>query len=124
MEILTVMIERAKVDKEYADIIAGIFEGTYPSHKALNIPFILKSILQGGIYLGTQSMHQLAKGPTGYVAAGSGHSAPIQRQAAPRSSETSPLVLLTVDEAGYFIDILMYFTGRQRFSCTVTPWHW
>jgi geranylgeranyl reductase family protein len=70
MEILTVMIERAKVDKEYADIIAGIFEGTYPSHKALNIPFILKSIVQGGIYLGTESMRQLAQGPAAWMEKG------------------------------------------------------
>ncbi len=48
MAILTVMIARAKEDKHYADIIAGIFEGTYPSHKALTASFILKSLRQGG----------------------------------------------------------------------------
>lgn len=48
MQILTVLIARAKEDKEYADIIAGIFEGTYPSYKALTVPFILKSLKQGG----------------------------------------------------------------------------
>lgn len=49
MQILSVLIARAKQDKAYADIIAGIFEGTYPSYKALTIPFILKSLKQGGI---------------------------------------------------------------------------
>ncbi len=52
MAILTLMISRAKQDKKYADIIAGIFEGTYPSHKALTPSFILKSLLQGGKDLG------------------------------------------------------------------------
>lgn len=52
MLILTVMISRAKQDKEYADIIAGIFEGTYPSYKALAPSFILKSLLQGGKDIG------------------------------------------------------------------------
>jgi geranylgeranyl reductase family protein len=52
MTILEVMIARAKGDKAYADIIAGIFEGTYPSFKALNAPFILKSLKQGASELG------------------------------------------------------------------------
>ncbi len=52
MQILTVMIERAKEDKEYAAIIAGIFEGTYPSYKALTASFILKTLKQGGIEVG------------------------------------------------------------------------
>ena len=52
MTILTVMIERAKTDKQYADIVAGIFEGTYPSYKALTGDFIIKSLKQGGIEIG------------------------------------------------------------------------
>ncbi|MGG9960479.1 geranylgeranyl reductase family protein [Ferruginibacter sp. SUN106] len=48
MKLLSVIISCAKEDKNYADTIAGIFEGTYPSHKALNSAFILKSITQGG----------------------------------------------------------------------------
>lgn len=47
MKILEVMIARAKDDAHYASIIAGIFEGTYPSYKALNASFILKSLKQG-----------------------------------------------------------------------------
>src|SRR5690606_33918890 len=45
--ILEVMIARAKEDKKYADTIAGIFEGTYPSYSALNSAFIFKSVSQG-----------------------------------------------------------------------------
>lgn len=48
ISILEIIIAQAKEDKTYADTIAGIFEGTYPSYKALNLPFILKSIKQGG----------------------------------------------------------------------------
>lgn len=59
MQILSVVIARAKEDKEYADIIAGIFEGTYPSYKALNLPFILKSLKQGGIEAGKAVEYQL-----------------------------------------------------------------
>jgi menaquinone-9 beta-reductase len=51
---LSVMIAQAKEDKVYADTIAGIFEGTYPTYKALNLPFILKSFKQGGNELGNR----------------------------------------------------------------------
>lgn len=53
MTILEVMIARARQDKAYADTIAGIFEGTYPSYKALNASFILKSLKQGASELGS-----------------------------------------------------------------------
>lgn len=49
MAILTVMISRAKKDPEYAATIAGIFEGTYPSYNALTLPFIIKSLEEGGV---------------------------------------------------------------------------
>ena len=52
MTMLKIMVSRAKEDKNYADIIAGIFEGTYPSHKALTPSFIIKSLLQGGKEMG------------------------------------------------------------------------
>ncbi|WP_452224440.1 geranylgeranyl reductase family protein [Lacinutrix chionoecetis] len=61
MTILTVMIERAKEDKDYADIIAGVFEGTYPSYKALTPSFILKSLKQGGIEIGKSLTNSLKK---------------------------------------------------------------
>lgn len=59
MQILTVLIARAKEDKAYADIIAGIFEGTYPSYKALTLPFILKSLKQGGVEISKSLNHNL-----------------------------------------------------------------
>lgn len=49
MTILSILISRAKKDTEYASIIAGIFEGTYPSYNALTLPFIIKSLEEGGI---------------------------------------------------------------------------
>lgn len=52
MTILSVMIARAKKDPEYASIIAGIFEGTYPSYDALTLPFIIKSLEEGSIEVG------------------------------------------------------------------------
>ena len=51
MNVLDILISRAKKDKVYADIIAGIFEGTYPSYKALHASFILKSMKEGGLAL-------------------------------------------------------------------------
>lgn len=52
MTILSVIISRAKKDPEYAATIAGIFEGTYPSYNALTLPFIIKSLEEGGIEAG------------------------------------------------------------------------
>ncbi len=49
MMILSILISRAKKDPEYASIIAGIFEGTYPSYDALTLPFIIKSLEEAGI---------------------------------------------------------------------------
>jgi hypothetical protein len=63
IEIISVLIKRAKNDKAYADIIAGIFEGSYPSYKALTIEFILKSLLQGGVHIGELAANTIAKGP-------------------------------------------------------------
>ncbi len=52
MSLLELIIKEAKADKAYADTIAGIFEGTYPSYKAMNLSFILKSVQQGIFGLG------------------------------------------------------------------------
>ena len=69
MTILSVMISRAKEDPAYADIIAGIFEGTYPSHKALNLSFILKSLLQGGKDMG-KNLTQFINNPAAMMDSG------------------------------------------------------
>ncbi len=63
MEIMIVLIARAKVDKSYAHIIASIFEGTYPSYKALTPAFIGKSILQGGLHVGINTATGMLQGP-------------------------------------------------------------
>lgn len=70
MKILSVMISRAKEDKEYADIIAGIFEGTYPSQKALNLNFILKSLLQGGKDIASAAITDLVNNPASLIESG------------------------------------------------------
>jgi hypothetical protein len=63
MEILLILFQRAKVDKDYADIIAGIFDGTLPSYKALKISFILKTILQGSMHIALHASAGILKGP-------------------------------------------------------------
>lgn len=64
MSILEIMIARAKKDKDYADIIAGIFEGTYPSYTALTVPFIFKSLKEGSRTL-TGNILKYLKSPEG-----------------------------------------------------------
>ncbi len=60
MGLLEVIIAEAKEDKVYADSIAGIFEGTYPSYKALNLSFILKSVKQGVNGLGNSFVKNIS----------------------------------------------------------------
>jgi hypothetical protein len=67
MEILLILFQRAKSDKHYADIIAGIFDGTLPSYKALNLSFIIKSILQGGVHIGLNTSAAILKGPESWI---------------------------------------------------------
>ena len=66
MEVLKIVFERAKVDKEYAAVIAGIFDGTLPSYKALSPSFLLKSVLQGGLYAGTATANNIMQGPASW----------------------------------------------------------
>lgn len=67
MEILKIVFERAKTDKEYAAIIGGIFDGSLPSYQALKPTFILKSILQGAIHFGTQAAGNVVEGPATWI---------------------------------------------------------
>ncbi len=64
MAILSIMIARSKKDREYAATIAGIFEGTYPSHKALTASFILKTLKEGGIEVGNNLEESIRKPET------------------------------------------------------------
>ena len=52
IRVLTSMIAQARDDGAYADTIAGVFEGTYPSYKAVSLSFILKSLKQFGLEAG------------------------------------------------------------------------
>jgi geranylgeranyl reductase family protein len=63
MEVLKILFERAKDDKQYAAVIGGIFDGTLPSYKALNPTFILKSLLQGTIHFGLNTASGILQGP-------------------------------------------------------------
>lgn len=67
MEVLNILIARARGDNRYADTIAGIFEGNYPSYKALEIPFLAKSLLQGVQYVGQGVVGGLAAGPRNWI---------------------------------------------------------
>jgi menaquinone-9 beta-reductase len=69
MEFMKVCIARAKVDPSYASIIAGIFEGSYPSYKALELKFLLKSLLQTTRHVGGVTGESLLQGPDGWLQA-------------------------------------------------------
>ncbi len=51
MTLLEVLIARSKADQGFAEIVAGIFEGTYPSYKALRPDFVAKVLYQAGLDL-------------------------------------------------------------------------
>jgi geranylgeranyl reductase family protein len=70
MEIIGILIERAKTDPSYAGIIAGIFEGSYPSYKALSPDFIVKSVLQACIHTGSFAAETIGKGPAHCLSTG------------------------------------------------------
>ena len=67
MKILSVMISRSKEDAAYADIIAGIFAGNYPSQKALNANFIFKSLFQGGKDIASQTINDFVHNPMSII---------------------------------------------------------
>ena len=67
MQILEVMISRCKEDKEYADTVAGIFEGTYPSYKALNSKFIINSVLQAAKDIGGKAIADMITNPSNII---------------------------------------------------------
>ncbi len=70
MEILKIFFERSREDKDYAAVIAGIFDGTLPSFKALDPVFILKSFLQGGVHFASNAGSDLLQGPAHWVQKG------------------------------------------------------
>lgn len=70
MEILRILFDKAKDDKEYANIIGGIFDGTLPSYKALDPDFIIKSLVHGGVHIGLKTMEGIMKGPAHWIQEG------------------------------------------------------
>lgn len=48
MSFLKILIGRCKEDPKFAGTVAGIFEGTYPSYKAMDAEFIMKILMQAG----------------------------------------------------------------------------
>lgn len=67
MEILKIFFECSREDKAYAAVIAGIFDGTLPSYKALAPSFILKSFLQGGVHFTSSAAADLLQGPSRWL---------------------------------------------------------
>ncbi|MFD1163374.1 NAD(P)/FAD-dependent oxidoreductase [Hwangdonia seohaensis] len=70
MSFLKILIARCKEDPKFAGTIAGIFEGTYPSYKALRAEFILKIAMQAGIDANSYILNR-ANQPAQFVKDGS-----------------------------------------------------
>lgn len=67
MQLLRILVEGAKVDRQYAEISGGILAGMYPANKAIQPGFILNTMLHGAIDVGVRSARGLAKGPKHWV---------------------------------------------------------
>lgn len=67
MELLRILVARAKIDEEYAAIAGGILAGLQPANKAISPKFIMNTLLQGMIHVGMQSATQLVKGPSNWI---------------------------------------------------------
>lgn len=70
IQLLGILVERAKTDKQYAEIAGGILAGMYPANKAIQPGFILNTILQGAMHFGMQSARGIVKGPQHWLAQG------------------------------------------------------
>jgi menaquinone-9 beta-reductase len=110
MEIMLVLIKRAREDKKYAAIIAGIFEGTHPSYKALTPDFILKTLLEGSMHIGLSTATGILRGPQYWLEKGkeAGHLASriadsIKRDPSGNARWIAGLVTRGVSVAGHVI---------------------
>ena len=67
LELLRILVSRAKIDKEYAAIAGGILAGLQPANRAISSKFIMKTLLQGMLHVGMRSASHLIKGPENWV---------------------------------------------------------
>ena len=65
MKAVDTLVQRARKDQKFAEIIVGISEGTFPSFKALTLDFVMKILLQGGIS-GSDYILDTMKGPSSF----------------------------------------------------------
>lgn len=63
IEVLKILFERAKNDKQYAAVIGGIFDGSLPSYKALSSTFLVKSVAQIGKHLNETVIKNISDPP-------------------------------------------------------------
>lgn len=70
MELLSIMVSRAKIDESYADIAGGILAGMEPANKAIHPSFITKTLVQGAVHFGLASVRGILKGPAHWMSAG------------------------------------------------------
>jgi geranylgeranyl reductase family protein len=63
MQLLGILVDRAKVDENYAEIAGGILAGLQPANKAINPNFIISTITQGIIHVGFSTAKGLVNGP-------------------------------------------------------------
>jgi len=68
MELLRILVARAKVDDKYAAIAGGILAGLQPANKAISPQFIMSTLVQCMLHIGMGSTAQLMKGPTNWIA--------------------------------------------------------
>ena len=70
IQLLGILIDRAKVDENYAEIAGSILAGIQPSNKAISPSFIMNSIYQGIVNISLNSVSGLIKGPQHWLKQG------------------------------------------------------
>lgn len=62
IQVLRLIIERASVDRDYAETAGGVLAGVVPANKVIHPAFISKTVMQAGFHFGIQGMHTLLGG--------------------------------------------------------------
>lgn len=70
MELLSIMVSRARIDESYAEIAGGILAGMQPANKAIHPSFITKTLVQGAMHFGMKSAVGVLKGPGHWLETG------------------------------------------------------